>query len=111
MSITINTEPTPLKIDADGIIRVGNTRVTLDTIVVAFLEGATAEEMSQEYPSLDLADIYATIGYYLRHSAEVDLYLHQRRESAKETRIRNERRFSPQGIRARLLERRQHRNG
>lgn len=42
MAISIVTEPTPLMVDADVVVRVGNTRVTLDTVITAFLEGATA---------------------------------------------------------------------
>jgi len=66
------TEMLPFETDAHGVVRVGHTRVTLDTIVMAFTEGATAEEIAQQYPSLQLADIYSVIGYYLRHRSEVD---------------------------------------
>jgi uncharacterized protein (DUF433 family) len=107
MTISISTHPIPLAVDADGVIRVANTRVTLDTIVAAFLEGATVEEIVQQYPSLDLADIYAVIGYYLRQRIEVDNYLRQREQVAQEVRQQNESRFEPIGIRARLLARRQ----
>lgn len=66
MSLVIESPPVPLNIDMDGVIRVGNTRVTLDTVVAAFKEGATAEEIVWQYPSLSLADVYAVIGYYLQ---------------------------------------------
>jgi uncharacterized protein (DUF433 family) len=56
---------------------VGKTRVTLDTVVAAFREGATAEEIAQQYPSLTLAATYATIAYYLNHQAEIDTYLRE----------------------------------
>ncbi|HYV38047.1 MAG TPA: DUF433 domain-containing protein, partial [Gemmataceae bacterium] len=58
-------ETIPLLLDSDGVLRVSETRVTLDTIVGAFTEGATAEEIAQQYPSVPLADVYAVIGYYL----------------------------------------------
>lgn len=57
-------ETLPLEMDAHGVIRVGKTRVTLDTVVAAFDEGATAEEIVQQYPTLLLADVYSVIGYY-----------------------------------------------
>ena len=44
-TLFITTEPIPLETDADGVVRVGGTRVTLDTIVAAFTKGATAEEI------------------------------------------------------------------
>ena len=105
MSLAVVTDPLPLLIDADGVARVGKTRVTLDTIVAAFLEGVTAEEIAEQYPSLQLSDIYSVIGYYLRHRAEVDNYLKLRQHVAVEVRQENERRFNPIGIRERLLAR------
>lgn len=106
MSFLISTEPIPLEMDADGVVRVGGTRVTLDTIVAAFDEGATAEEIVQQYPSLHLADVYAVIGYYLRRRPEVEAYLRQRQQQASEARRQNESRFDPRGVRNRLLARR-----
>jgi uncharacterized protein (DUF433 family) len=105
MPMAISDEPSPLALDDDGVIRVAQSRVSLDTLVFAFLEGATAEEIAQQYPSLDLAAIYAAIGYYLRHRAEVESYLHSRDKKARSVRKGTELRFAPQGVRARLLAR------
>jgi uncharacterized protein (DUF433 family) len=90
-----------------GRIRVGGTRVTLDTVISALTRGATAEEIVQQYPSLELADVYATLGYYLRQRAAVETYLRQRQEQARLVRQQNEERFDPVGLRERLLARRQ----
>ncbi|MGO8815467.1 MAG: DUF433 domain-containing protein [Terriglobia bacterium] len=106
MGLMIAHEPAPLDATPDGVVRVGGTRVTLDTVVAAFLEGATAEEIAQQYPVLALADVYAAIGYYLRHRSEVEAYLDQRRHAAERVRSENAARFDPAGIRARLLARR-----
>ncbi len=106
MDLSPATEVIPLKQDADGVIRVGNTRVTLDTVIAAFSDGASAEEIVQQYSSLQLADVYSVLGYYLRHTAEIEEYLRQRREQRDAVRRENERLFDPQGIRARLLARR-----
>ena len=105
MSLLITTEPVPLLTDQDGVVCVSGTRVTLDTVVSAFNEGATAEEIVQQYPSLQLADVYATIGYYLKKSSEVDAYLRKRQKQANDIRKQNEARFDPRGIRERLLAR------
>lgn len=99
-------ETLPLEIDADGVVCVGKTRVTLDTIILAFTDGATAEEIAQQYPSLQLADIYSVIGYYLRHRSEVEAYLGQRAHQAEHVHHHNEARFDPVGVRDRLLARR-----
>ncbi|MCL5263851.1 MAG: DUF433 domain-containing protein [Chloroflexi bacterium] len=102
----IHAEAVPLSTDADGVIRLAHSRITLDTLILAFMEGATAEEIAQQYPSLELADIYAVIAYYLRHRSEVEQYLRGRQKQANVVRKQNEKRFAPQGIRARLLSRR-----
>ena len=100
------TEIIPLKTDKDGVIRVSKTRVTLDTIVAAFTEGATAEEIAYQYPVIPLADIYAVIGYYLHRKKQVDQYLKRREKLAEEVRKKNEAKFNSTGIRERLLARR-----
>jgi uncharacterized protein (DUF433 family) len=108
MTLAIVAEPAPLKANEDGVILVGRTRVTLDTVVAAFLEGATAEEIVEQYPSLQLADVYSVIGYYLRRKTEVDAYLKIRQDRAMQVRQENERRFNPVGIRDRLMARLDH---
>ena len=96
----------PLKQDADGVIRVRASRVTLDSVVGAFSNGATAEEIAHQYPSLSLADIYSAISYVLNHQDEVEHYLEQRRAEREALKQSNESRFDPSGIRDRLLARR-----
>ena len=41
-------ERVPIHTDADGVVRVAGTRVTLDTIVAAFDAGAAAEEIAEQ---------------------------------------------------------------
>ena len=107
MAEALTTEQIPLVTGADGVMRVRGTRVTLETVVAAFRDGATAEEIAQQYPSASLADVYQVIGYYLRHSTELESYLVQRQQQMGEIRRANESRWPPDGIRARLLARRQ----
>jgi uncharacterized protein (DUF433 family) len=99
------SDPLPLQEGPDGVQRMSGTRVTLDVVVAAFDEGATAEEIVQQYPTLSLGDVYAVIGHVIHHRAEVDEYLRRRAGEAKVVRAENERRFDPSGIRARLLAR------
>ena len=107
MVLLIETEFIPMQMDDDGVIRIGGSRVTLDTVVAAFETGATAEEIVQQYPSLNLADVYSVIGYYLHRRSEVEDYLQKRRQQAVEIRKQNESRFDAKGIRERLLSRKQ----
>ena len=106
MTLAIVAESAPLKANEDGVILVGKTRITLDTVVAVFNQGVTAEEIVYRYPSLNLADVYATIAFYLRHQSEVEAYLQQRRQQSQEIRAMNQARFDPQGLRDRLLARR-----
>lgn len=106
MSLAIKAESAPLAVASDGIVRVGGTRVTLDTVVAVFKRGATAEEIVQRYPSLRLGDVYASIAFYLNHQEDVEAYLQQRQQQAQEIRQMNEAQFDPQGLRDRLLARR-----
>ena len=48
MPLVFITEPMPFATDSDGVVRVGGTRVTLDTLVTAFREGATAEAIADQ---------------------------------------------------------------
>jgi uncharacterized protein (DUF433 family) len=110
MSLSIAAEPVPLSMNADGVALVGRTRVPLDSVVAAFKQGATPEEIVEQFSSLNLADVYAVISYYLRHQQEVETYLQQQQQFAQQfaqqVREENERRFPSQGLRDRLLARR-----
>ena len=105
MTLTIVAESAPLNANKDGVILVGNTRVTLDTVVAVFKQGTTAEEIVYRYPSLNLADVYATVAFYLNHQTDVEIYIQQRRQQSQEIRVMNQMRFDPQGLRDRLLAR------
>lgn len=107
MNVAQTTERVPIHTDADGVVRVAGTRVTLDTVVGAFDAGATAEEIAQQYSSVPLVDVYSVITYYLRHKTEVDVYLSKRKAQAERVSEEVERRFPSAGLRERLLARRQ----
>lgn len=99
-------QPPPIQMDEDGVFRVGGTRIRLDTVIAAFQDGSSPEEILLKYPSLKLTDIYAVITYYLWHREKVEAYLTERQRRAEEVRRENEMRFPPQGVRERLLARR-----
>lgn len=105
MALTIQVDPVPIEADANGVLRVGGTRVTLDTVVGWYREGARAEDIARKYDALRLADVYAAIAYYLRHQAEVDAYLDERERAASQARAENEARFDAAGVRERLAAR------
>lgn len=54
---------------------VANTRVSLDSIVYAFLAGQTAESIAQSFPVLSLEQVYGAIAFYLANRSEIETYL------------------------------------
>jgi uncharacterized protein (DUF433 family) len=103
--IDIRPIPPPLQFDAHGVCRVGSTRVTLLSLIDAFEEGAGAEEIYQEYPSVSLADVYAVIAFYLDRREEVDAYLKIVRQQEEQVIERIKSRSTLAEIRRRLLAR------
>lgn len=106
MSLTLEMPVLPIRPDERGVMRVGGTRVRLDTVVTAWRHGSSPEQIAENFDTLDLADVYAVIGYYLNHSAEIDDYLEKNRLEGEALRAENERRFPQAGLRDRLLARR-----
>jgi uncharacterized protein (DUF433 family) len=104
MNLVLEQEAPPLHEEATGAVRVGNSRVLLETVIRAFQDGASPESIVNRYSTLSLADVYHTIGYYLRHQDAVEAYLSQREQLAEavQQRLSN---IQPDlsGIRARLL--------
>lgn len=111
MTLEIRSDPAPLQVDADGVVRVGNARVTLYLAVRAFLDGLSAEEIAEHFDPLSLPDIYATIGDYLRHRDEVDAYVRERDRRAEGARQESRRRFDYSAFRERLLARKRANGG
>jgi uncharacterized protein (DUF433 family) len=79
MSLTLPIRPieVPLREDPPGVFRVGKSRVRLERVVQTFLHGARPEDIAENFPSLDVADIYAVLTYYLHNKEEVDQYIRQ----------------------------------
>ena len=62
----------------DGKYTVAGTRISLDSIIYAFLEGLSPETIASEcFPSLTLEQVYGGITYYLAHREDLDAYLKQ----------------------------------
>jgi uncharacterized protein (DUF433 family) len=83
MMFAIQTDSTPLRVDEHGVVRVGDSQVLLDVVIREFNNGAEPEAIAHGFPTLNLADVYGVIAYYLRHREEVDAYLHTRRHEAE----------------------------
>lgn len=70
------TSPSSPYVDQrDGGLYVAGTRVSLDSVVLAFRDGASPESINRSFPTLDLAMIYGSIAYYLENRTLIDEYL------------------------------------
>lgn len=101
--------PMPLAKHEGGIIRVRGTRVSLDSIVYAYNDGISPEEIVNRFPSVNLADTYLVVGYYLSNKETIDAYLMRREAEAEEMQREVERVQSPAARREQLMARLQDR--
>jgi len=106
MSVVISTSEVKLTKTESGVLRVGDSRVSLDTVIIAFGQGATPEQIVEDYDSLKLGEVYAVVAYYLQNREEVENYLANRKVERDDLRRQIESRSNPQGIREKLLARR-----
>ena len=70
----------------EGTYYVRGSRVSLDSIVHSFLDGDSAEAIRENFPTLDLEQVYGAIAYYLGHQAEIDAYLKAGQENFEQGR-------------------------
>lgn len=105
-ALVVEPLPVPLRRDDTGAIRVGSSRVSLESVVRTFQNDATPEEIVHAYPTLSLPDVYAVLAWCLTHEDEVERYLEQEEEEAKSIRRKIEAAQPPRhGLRETLLAR------
>ena len=76
----MNEEKLYVRLDEHGAMRIGHSRVMLDSIVAGFEQGHSPETLQQQYPTLSLEEVYGAITYYLPHTDEVHTYLKRQDE-------------------------------
>ena len=108
-NMLIQDEKVPLTADESGAIHVAGTRVTLDCVAEMFADGASPEEIVEQYDVLQLADIYAVITYMLRHQDEVNTYLARPDQVGEERRTTIDGHF-PTALRTKLIKAGRQRN-
>jgi uncharacterized protein (DUF433 family) len=112
MNMPLQSVAVPLFEDEQGGLRVIGTRVLLERIVHGFEDGATPECIVQSYDTLQLADVYAVLTWYLRNKGEVEDYLSRREKEAATIRRTIEARQPDRAeLRARLMARRAQKEG
>jgi uncharacterized protein (DUF433 family) len=95
----------PLREEPPGVLRVGKSRVLLELVIYAYQQGESPEAIVEMYDTLDLAEVFAVIAYYLAHRAEVDEYLRQCDETAEALRRKIEASQRPGPTKEELLAR------
>ena len=83
MRLDLTPDPLPLACDSDDNVRVGGTRVKLDTIVEFYKAGHSPDRIAAGFPTVGKANSYAAIAYYLRHQADVESSLEQQELEAE----------------------------
>ncbi len=61
--------------ERNGGLYVAGARVSLDSVVIRFQEGASPEKIVQSFPTLKLARVYGAIAYYLENEEAIKEYL------------------------------------
>lgn len=78
MSPTLIADPLPIRAKDDGTYHVGQTGISLDTVIVCYRLGYSPEQVVESYPDLLLRDVYHVFSHYLGHREEIDSYLDSR---------------------------------
>jgi uncharacterized protein (DUF433 family) len=80
--LTLLADSLPLRVDEGHVVRVGNSRISLDLVVEHYENGMTPEDLVRAYDTLELVDVYGVIAYCLRHRDDVLACLKRRVEEA-----------------------------
>jgi uncharacterized protein (DUF433 family)/predicted transcriptional regulator len=68
---------------AENVYRIGDTRVSLDSLIHLFREGMSAEGMVESYPALTLEQVHGALAFYLGNQREIDAYLAEGERTAQ----------------------------
>jgi len=105
MATLTETLPKPVRMDSYGVLRVGNTRVSLDSVVYGFNRGEDAATIQRNFDTLSLAEVHGAISYYLHNKEKVDVYLAEQENEFERMRAEHEAKYSPKITREMLLAR------
>jgi uncharacterized protein (DUF433 family) len=94
--------------ERSGVYFIAGTRVSLDSVVHAFLRGESPEGIAESFPAVTLEQVLGSLAHYLANRAKVDQYLSQGKEDFE--RLREQARRNNPGLYARLRDARQKAN-
>jgi uncharacterized protein (DUF433 family) len=86
-------------------IRLKGTRIGIESILYEYIyRSKTPEEIAEQFHTVTLEQVYATILYYLHHRSEVDAYLVDWLEFSRIIREEQQRNPSPARMRFRQMQ-------
>ena len=88
-----------------GVYRIAGTRVSLDSVVYAFLRGDSPEGIAESFPALTLEQVLGSLAYYLGNRDKIDQCLRHGREDFEQ--LRQQARQNNPGLYGRLADARQ----
>jgi hypothetical protein len=91
-----------VRLDDQDVFRIGATRISLDSVVHAFLQGHSPETIQDQYPGLSLEEVYGAIAFYLANRNEVHHYLDRQNKKWEELKQVLEKNVPPVVARLRL---------
>lgn len=101
----IRSPDLPLRLDEGGALRVGDTRITLETVLAEFEQGSSPEMIVLSYPTLKLEQVYTLLAFYLHNRTLFDSYLREAGRGADQWFEEYEARSGMKELRQRILER------
>ncbi len=75
----------------EGAYRVGDTRVSLDSLVYLYREGLSAESIVESYPALTLEQVHGALAFYLGNQKEIDTYLAEGQRISESAQLQSKR--------------------
>ncbi len=66
---------------------IAGTRVSLDSIVYAYLSGSSPEAIQQSFPLVSLEDVHGSLAFYLANRSEVEKYLEKGEHELEKMRL------------------------
>jgi uncharacterized protein (DUF433 family) len=61
--------------ERNGGLYMAGSRVSLDSVVIRFQEGASPERIVQSFPTLKLSQVYGAVAYYLENQQLVNEFI------------------------------------
>ena len=61
--------------ERNGGYYIAGTRISLDSVVYAYLRGESSEGIAESFPALSMEQVFGALTYYAANREEVDRYL------------------------------------